>query len=245
MNEHLLVTSFQQQRLCFLDQLQPGTIAYNLPRAMRLSGSLDPAPLAKAFQFLISRHESIRSIFTFLDGEPRQVVLPDLPFELLTVDLRDLPHADREQAALSIAGEEARKPFDLNRGPLLRAKLLRLGHQDHILILVMHHIITDGWSMSVLFKEVGELYKSFAAGRKSNLSELSFQYSDFSTWQHQSFTDDFVADHLDYWKKKLQGAETVLQLPTDRARPAVHSGQGNSVRFELSSQTKKKPKGLG
>jgi amino acid adenylation domain-containing protein len=244
MNEQLLVTSFQQQRLCFLDQLEPGTIAYNLPRAMRLSGSLDPATLAKALQFVISRHESIRTIFTFLDGVPKQVVLPDLPFELPMVDLRDLPHAEREQAALRIAGEEARKPFDLSRGPLLRAKLLWLGHDDHLLILVMHHIITDGWSMSVLFKEVGELYASFAAGEKSRLPELPLQYSDFSIWQRQSVTDDFLADQLDYWKKKLQGAETVLQLPTDRPRSAVHSGRGNIVRLELSSQTKENLKAL-
>jgi amino acid adenylation domain-containing protein len=237
MTEQPLATSFQQQRLLFLDQLEPGAIAYNLPRAMRLSGSLDPATLAKAFQSVILRHESIRTIFTFLDGEPKQVVLPDLPFELPTVDLRGLPNADREQAALRIAGEEARKPFDLSRGPLLRAKLLRLGHEDHILILVMHHIITDGWSMSMLFEEVGELYASFAAGGKPKLPELSLQYSDFSIWQRQSVTGDLLADQLAYWKKQLQGAETVLQLPTDRPRPAVHSGRGNSVRFELSSHT--------
>ncbi len=244
MTEQLLATSFQQQRLWFLDQLEPGAVAYNLPRAMRLSGSLDPATLAKAFQSVISRHESIRTIFTFLDGEPKQVVLPHLPFELPAVDLRHLPNADREQAALRIAGEDACRPFDLSRGPLLRAKLLRLGHEDHILILVMHHIITDGWSMSVLFKEVGELYALFAAGRKPELPELSLQYSDFSIWQRQSVTGDFLADQLDYWKKKLQGAATVLQLPTDRPRPAVHSGRGNCVRFELSSQTNENLKAL-
>jgi len=236
MTEQPLATSFQQQRLWFLDQLEPGSIAYNLPRAMRLSGSLDTVILAKALQSVISRHESMRTIFTSLDGEPKQVVLPGIPFELPTVDFRDLPNTDREQAALRFACEEARKPFDLSRGPLLRAKLLWLGHEDHILILVMHHIVTDGWSMSVLFKEVGELYASFAAGQKPELPELPLQYSDFSIWQRQSVTGDFLADQLDYWKRKLQGAETVLQLPTDRARPAVHSGRGNSVRFELSPQ---------
>jgi amino acid adenylation domain-containing protein len=244
MTEKLLATSFQQQRLWFLDQLEPGTIAYNLPRAIRLSGSLDPATLGKALQSVISRHESLRTIFTSLDGEPEQIVLSDLPFELPTVDLRALPNADREQAALRIAAEEARKPFDLSRGPLLRAKLLRLGHEDHILILVMHHIITDGWSMSVLFKEVGELYASFAAGRKPKLPELSLQYSAFSIWQRQSVTGDFLTDQLNHWKKKLQGAETVLQLPTDRPRPAVHSGRGNNVRFELSFETNESLKAL-
>ena len=145
---------------------------------------------------------------------------------------------------LVCAGEEASKPFDLSKGPLLRAKLLRLSPGEHILVLVIHHIIVDGWSMNLLFHEMGELYAGFVAGRQPQLPKLNLQYSDYSQWQRASMTNDFLAGELDYWKNKLQGAETVLGLPTDHPRPAADSGRGKSIHFELSRETNESLKAL-
>ena len=239
MSKQAFPTSFGQQRLWFLDQIAAGTTTYNLARALRLTGSLAHTALARALQSVISRHESLRTIFISIDGEVRQVVLSALKFDLPMSDLSELPAVQREQVALRIAGEEASKPFDLSAGPLLRARLLRLGSDDHIFVFVIHHIITDGWSMNLLFHEMGELYASFVAGRLPRLPELTLQYSDYSRWQRALATDEFLAGQLDYWKTKLQGAETVLQLPTDHSRPAVHSGRGKSIHFELSHETNK------
>ena len=244
MTEQVFPTSFGQQRLWFLDQFAPRTTAYNLPRALRLTGSLDRAALAKALQSVIARHQSLRTIFISVDGEPKQVVLSALRFDLPMADLSDLPAAQRERAAVRIAGEEASEPFDLGTGPLLRAKLLRLGSEDHILVFIIHHIISDGWSMNLLFREMGELYASFVTGRQPQLPTLNLQYSDFSRRQRESVTTDFLTDELNYWKNKLQGAETVLQLPTDHPRPVVHSGRGKSFHFDLSYETNKNLKAL-
>ena len=166
MSKKVSPTSFGQQRLWFLDQVTPGTAAYNLARALRLSGSLNQAALAKALQAIVSRHESLQTVFVTEGDQVRQVVLSAPPtFDLSLSDLSELPAPQREQAALRVAGEEASKPFDLSRGPLLRAKLFRLGLEEHILLFVIHHIIADGWSMNLLFHEMGELYAGFADRR--------------------------------------------------------------------------------
>jgi len=237
MSERVFPTSFGQQRLWFLDQVTPGTSVYNLARALRLTGSLDQVALTNALQSVISRHESLRTIFISEGDQVRQVVLPALKFDLPVADLGELPAVQREQAALRIAGEEANKPFDLSTGPLLRAKLLRLGTGDHILLLLIHHIIADGWSMNLLLHEMGELYAGLVADKQSQLPNLNLQYSDYSCWQRASLTGEFLAGKLNYWKDKLQGAETVLQLPTDYPRPAGHSGRGKSFHFDLSQET--------
>jgi len=244
MTEPVFPTSFGQQRLWFLDQFAPGTIAYNLPRAFRLTGLVDREALGKAFQVVISRHDPLRTVFTSVDGEPKQVVLPAYEFDLPVVDLSGLPVAQREPAALRIATEEAHKPFDLNTGPLLRVKLLQLDSQQHILVLVMHHITTDGWSMSVLFREIAELYAMLIAGKEPDLPRLPLHYSDFCRWQRASVAGDLFADQLNYWKRKLQGAEVILQLPTDHRRPAVHSGRGRTLHFELSDELTRKLRAL-
>ncbi|HXP43502.1 MAG TPA: condensation domain-containing protein, partial [Candidatus Acidoferrales bacterium] len=193
---------------------------------------------------MISRHESLRTVFISLDDQVGQVILSTLKLDLPISDISDLPAVQREQAALRMAGEEASKPFDLSKGPLLRAKLLRLSPVEHILVLVIHHIIVDGWSMNLLFSEMGELYASFILGRQPQLPKLNLQYSDYSRWQRASVTSDYLAGELDYWKNKLQGAETVLQLPTDHRRPAADSGRGESIYFELSHETGKSLKAL-
>jgi amino acid adenylation domain-containing protein len=244
MSEQMFPASFGQQRLWFLDQVLPGTTAYNLARAFRLTGSLDPEALASALQSIISRHESLRTVFVSLDDQVSQVILSTLRFDLPISDISELPAVQREQTALRKAGEEASKPFDLSKGPLLRAKLLRLSSVEHILVLVFHHIIVDGWSMNLLFHEMGELYASSVLGRQPQLPKLNLQYSDYSQWQRASVTSDYLAGELDYWKNKLQGAETVLQLPTDHPRSAADSGRGESIHFELSDETNKRLKAL-
>lgn len=237
MSEQAFPTSFGQQRLWFLDQVAPGTTAYNLARALRLTGSLDHAALAKALQAIISRHESLRTAFVSVEDEVRQVVLPIPTVDLHVSDISDLPAEQREESALRIAGDEAGKSFDLSKGPLLRAKLIQLGSEEHILVLVIHHIIADGWSMNLLFQEMGESYTSLIEGKQPQIPKLNLQYSDYAHWQRAFVAGDFLAGEIGYWKNKLQGAETVLQLPTDHSRPATHSGRGKSIHFELNQET--------
>ena len=244
MSERSFPTSFGQQRLWFLDQVTPGTAAYNLARAFRLTGSLDHAALATAMRSLVARHESLRTIFFSEEDEIRQVVLPSPNVDLPVLDIDEPSAAQCEEAALRIAGEEACRPFDLSTGPLLRVKLLRLGSEDHMLVLVIHHMIADGWSMNLLFHEMGELYASFVAGKPPQLPKLNLQYSEYCRWQRATVSGDYLAGELHYWKNKLEGAETVLQLPTDHPRPATHSGRGKSIHFELSQETNKSLKAL-
>jgi amino acid adenylation domain-containing protein len=239
MSEQTSPVSFGQRRLWFLDQVTPGTIAYNLARMFRLSGSLDQPALTKALQTVISRHESLRTVFASVEDEVRQLVLPVQEFNLPLMDISTISAAQREQIAFHVAGEEASRSFDLSMGPLLRAKLLRLSSEEHILILVIHHIIADGWSMNLMFHEMGELYTSFVTGREPQLAKLTLQYSDFCRWQRATLTEDYLAGEVDYWKKKLAGAESILQLPTDRPRPATHTGRGKSFHFDLSQETSK------
>ena len=236
MTEGFFPTSFGQERLWFLDQLEPGTAAYNLGWAFRIIGSLDQAALLKAFQAVVARHEPLRTVFSSWEGEPKQVVLPEMELEMPTVDLVELPFGERQQAILQLAGEETRRPFDLSRGPLMRVKLVRTGARDQVLVLVMHHIVTDGWSMGLLFLEVAELYRSLTAGREPQLPELSIRYSDFSRWQREFIREESPADQLKYWKGKLQGAETVLHLPTDHPRPSRHRGHGRTLSFQLDQK---------
>ena len=236
MTEGFFPTSFGQERLWFLDQLEPGTAAYNLGWAFRIIGSLDQAALVKAFQAVVARHEPLRTVFSSWEGEPKQVVLPEMELEMPTVDLVELPFGERQQAILQLAGEETRRPFDLSRGPLMRVKLVRTGARDQVLVLVMHHIVTDGWSMGLLFLEVAELYRSLTAGREPQLPELSIRYSDFSRWQREFIREESPADQLKYWKGKLQGAETVLHLPTDHPRPSRHRGHGRTLSFQLDQK---------
>ena len=234
MIEQGISASFAQQRLWFLDQLDPGQSAYSLPRAFRLAGPLDPEAFCRAVQTMPSRHASLRTIFTSVDGEPRQVVLDDLKLEVPIVDLSLLSTAEKDAAKERIFRELSSEPFDLSTGPLLRASLLRVGPDEHIFILVMHHIITDGWSMSVLLREIGEVYERISTGREDTLPGLPIQYADFSRWQREAIAGDALADQLTYWANKLQGAHTVLSLPVDRPRNEARNGLGKAVHFHLS-----------
>jgi amino acid adenylation domain-containing protein len=231
-----LPASFAQERLWFLDQLEPGTAAYNLVRAFRITGPLDVKALTSAIRAVIRRHESLRTIFESVDGHARQVVLPDVDVQVPVIDLSAHPESERKGEALRIASEEGKKPFDLTRGPLFRAILLQLSRDQHIMVLVMHHIITDGWSISILFRELANCYEDFSSGKQPDLPELPVHYAEYAQWQREYITGDVLERQVKYWKEKLAGAPTVLDLATDFARPADHSWHGATEELVLESE---------
>jgi amino acid adenylation domain-containing protein len=214
-----LPLSFAQQRLWFLDRLEPGDTAYNIPVFLRLSGALDRTALVRSLAEVLRRHESLRTSFGVSSGEPIQVIAAPAAVSLPRIDLRLLPAACREREVLRIATEEAGRPFDLAHGPVLRARLLELGARENVALLTMHHIVADGWSTGVLVREFGALYGAFSAGRPSPLPELSLQYADFAQWQRGWLQGQALEDQLAYWRKQLAGSPRALDLPTDRERP--------------------------
>ncbi|HEV2852268.1 MAG TPA: amino acid adenylation domain-containing protein [Thermoanaerobaculia bacterium] len=229
-----LPLSFAQQRLWFLDRMAPGSPVYNLPAAFRLSGPLDPRALERGLDEVFRRHEALRTTFAEgPDGEPRQVVVPFHPTGLPRVDLTALPPAAARAEAARHAAREARCPFDLARGPVARALLLRLGEQEHHLLFLCHHAAFDGWSVGVLQRELGALYGAFAAGRPSPLSELSLQYGDFAVWQRRWLSGKALEAQLAYWRERLADAPAVLELPADRPRPPAQSFRGATVELAL------------
>ncbi|RMF32232.1 MAG: non-ribosomal peptide synthetase, partial [Chloroflexi bacterium] len=228
-----LPLSFAQQRLWFLDQLEPGSPFYNIPTAVRLTGPLDVAALEASLNEILRRHESLRTTFPTVDGRPRQQIAPELTLSLPVIDLRGLPEAEREAQALRLATEEAQRPFDLAQGPLIRALLLQLDDDDHIALLTMHHIVSDGWSMGILIQEIAVLYDAFSQGRPSPLPELPIQYADFAAWQRKWLQGEVLERQLAYWKEQLADLPPLLELPTDRPRPAVQSFRGRTHSFVL------------
>ncbi len=226
-----LPLSFAQQRLWFLDQLEPGNLFYNIPMAVRLTGTLDANALERALNEIVRRHESLRTTFAAHSGKPAQVIAPQLTIKTPIVDLRRLPASEREAEAMRLASEDARKPFDLNNGPLLRAQLLRLDEQDHIALLTLHHIVSDGWSMGVLVRELAALYDAFAANKPSPLPDLPIQYADFANWQREWLQGDALAAQMEYWKQQLRTSPPMLELPTDRPRPAMQTFNGAQYSF--------------
>jgi amino acid adenylation domain-containing protein len=233
-----LPASFAQDRLWFLAQLEPGTAAYNLVRAFRITGPLNVNALTSAIGAVIERHESLRTIFESVDGEARQVVLSDVDVQVPILNLADLPESEREREALRIASEEGKRPFDLTRGPLLRTVLLQVSRDQYILVLAMHHIITDGWSISILFRELAHCYEAYASGREPELPELPIQYVEYAQWQREYITGEVLAKQVQYWKNKLAGAQTILDLPTDRPRPTTHSWHGATEELIFESQVR-------
>ncbi len=225
-----------QESLWFLDRLIPEPAVYNLPYAMRLHGALGPAELAAleaALSEIRRRHEVLRTVFLEIDGEPRQIVLPFVPAALPVIDLTTLPEAEREAAARRWLETEAVRPFDLELGPLMRASLLRLREDEHALFLNLHHIVADGWSMDVLTDELGALYPSLLRGLPSPLPELPVQFGDYALWQREWLADGTVAREADWWREELAGAPLLLDLPSDRPRPAVQSFRGSRLRAGL------------
>ncbi|HEX2190523.1 MAG TPA: condensation domain-containing protein, partial [Longimicrobiaceae bacterium] len=229
-----LPLSFAQQRLWLVDRLEPGSAAYNMAGALRLRGVLDVAALRASLDALVERHETLRT--TFAEGEggvPVQVVHPPAAVPLPRVDLGGLPEAERERAAERLAAEEALRPFDLARGPLLRATLTRLREADHVLSITLHHVVSDGWSMDVLLREVSALYDARSRGQAPRLPELPVQYADFAVWQRAWLSGAVLEEQIGYWKARLAGAPPLLEIPTDRPRTVGRSPRAASHPFRL------------
>jgi len=235
--------SYTQQRVWFIDRLAPGRSAYNIPASVRILGPLDLKVLEQVLQEIVSRHESLRTRIEVVDGEPRQIIESTMALPLPIVDLNSQPEEEREAAARKRASEEVQKPFDLQRGPLVRACLLKLDEQDHVLVVTMHHVVSDGWSLGILVGEVSALYKAFSEGESSPLAELPIQYADYSVWQRQWISGDLLGQQLDYWKKELAEL-SVLDLPTDHPRPSLQSQRGDTIEFTVSADLTLKLKQL-
>ena len=222
--EQALPLSFAQQRLWLIDQLESNPAAYNIYAALKLRGELQLKALEMGLAEIVRRHEALRTCFPVLDGEPVQLIRPAGSLPLPLTDLSD--RADAASLVAGIAQEEAQQRFDLAAGPLFRARLLRLGAEEHVLLLNMHHIVSDGWSIGVLVKELSALYTVYAQGQPSPLMELAIQYADYAVWQRQWLQGEVLQEQLQYWREQLQGAPAVLELPTDHPRPAVQSFRG-------------------
>src|ERR1700704_553714 len=236
MSQASFPASFAQQRLWFLDQLEPGTAAYNLVRAFRITGSLNIQALTAAIRGIVDRHKALRTVFETVEGEARQVVLSNVHVQVPIIDLTHLPASQTEPEAIRIAGEEGKKPFDLTRGPLFRTLLVRLNKDQYLLVLAMHHIITDGWSISILFRELARSYEGFVDGKEPDLPELPVQYAEYAQWQREYSRSDAVVNQVEYWKNKLAGAQTILDLPVDHTRPSTHSWHGATEDLTLDSR---------
>ncbi|SEN38736.1 Phosphopantetheine attachment site, partial [Stigmatella aurantiaca] len=237
--------SFAQERLWFMDQLEPGSALFNVPIALRFKGQLDAEALEKSFQEIILRHEVLRTNFVATGDKAAQVISPDLLFQMPVVELSGLPEQEREAEVRQRASEDALKPFALDKEPLVRAQLLRLSPDEHVLLLSMHHIVNDAWSGGIFFRELASLYQGFTAGSPVSLPQLPIQYADYAVWQRNWLSGEVLEGQLVYWRKQLAGAPAVLELPTDRPRPAVRTTRGASVGgFELSAPLTRALRGL-
>ncbi|MBJ6766244.1 non-ribosomal peptide synthetase, partial [Myxococcaceae bacterium JPH2] len=225
---------FAQQRLWIIDQLEPETPAYNIPSALHLHGRVDVESLRLAFEALIERHESLRTTFAEHDGQPVQVIQPPARWALAVTDLSHLPEFEREAEVRRRATNESSQPFSLASGPLLRTALLRLSEEHHVLFVTMHHIVSDGWSMGIIVRELTALYEAIRDGRKPSLPPLPMQYADFAAWQRGWLQGDVLQRQVDFWKRHLAGAPPLLELPTDKPRPAVQGNAGTTLSFSIS-----------
>ncbi len=225
--------SFAQQRLWFLEQL--GDSNYIVPATSHLTGRLDLEALERSLNEIVRRHEALRTTFTMIDGQPMQVIAPRLPLALPLLDLYQLP-ADERAVEIRRLREEALRPFNLERGPLIRASLLRLAEEEHLLLLSMHHVVSDGWSLGVLIGELAALYDGFVKGQAPSLPELTIQYADFAVWQRRWLSGEVLERQLAYWKETLGGSPPVLELPTDKPRPAVQTFEGSFLTGEIGPE---------
>ncbi|QRK05609.1 amino acid adenylation domain-containing protein [Archangium violaceum] len=226
--------SFAQQRLWFIDQLAPGSHTYNVPFFARLKGPLDVSVLERSLAELIRRHESLRTTFTVVNGRPVQRIVSELDFRLPLERLDQATEGEREAVLRRLAEEEARRPFDLEKGPLIRARLLRVADADHALLLTLHHVISDAWSLGLLERELTVLYRAFSSAGEPLPRALPVQYADYATWQREWLKGEVLEAQLSWWKQQLAGAPPVLELPTDRPRPPVQSARGAIRRVMLS-----------
>jgi acyl carrier protein len=231
-----LPMSFAQQRLWFLNQLEPDVPIYNNPAFVRLVGNLNVTALHHTFTEIVRRHEALRTVFALKAGVPVQIIRPARPARIPLLDLSGLAPAQRETEVARLLPELGGTRFDLARGPLLQTALVRLADDDHLISVVMHHIITDGWSTGIFIRELAALYEAFAAGRPSPLTELDRQYADYAYWQRQWLQGDVLAAQLAYWERHLKGAPPLLEVPTDRPRPPLRSLAGEQQMIVIEAE---------
>jgi hypothetical protein len=237
--------SFAQQRLWFVQQLEPNNIAYNIPMSVRLSGSLNVATLERSFSEVVRRHEVLRTTFAELDGQPVQVISPPQHVNLDVIDLRGLAKVAQADEVARERRNEIETHFDLAEGPLWRAKLLRLEAEEHIALFTMHHAISDGWSMNVLMSELGKLYEAFSLDRPSPLEELPVQYADYAVWQREWLRGEVLDAQLNYWREHLANVPARLELPTDRTESRNRTTAGAVVPFTIPPEVSARLKKLG
>ncbi|PZU94482.1 MAG: non-ribosomal peptide synthetase [Pseudanabaena sp.] len=232
--EQHLPLSFAQQRLWLIDQITASNSVYNVPLAYRITGDLDIEIFSQSLQAIAQRHESIRTAFTVIDQQPVQSFVPNLEIDLPIIDLRSLIGNEQKQELSRLAEIETKTPFNLSQSPLLRTKLVRLAPDEHVFFLTMHHIICDGWSLDILFRELGIIYEALVQGRPSPLAPLLIQYADFAVWQREWLQGEVLDTQLSYWQQQLRDINPLLQLTTDRPRPTVQSNTGDRQIFYLS-----------
>ncbi|MEE3956199.1 condensation domain-containing protein [Peribacillus frigoritolerans] len=236
--------SYSQEGMWYLDHLEPGSSFYNIPFGIRLNGILDEKSLERSISEILARHESLRTNFPIQDGKPIASIQKQYDFSLSTVDLQDIDESFQEDELNRIHMDESLRPFDLATGPLFRAKLLKLNSEYHVLIITMHHIISDNWSFQILLNELVTLYQAFSKNLPSPLKKLDYQYSDFATWQRNKLKDEELKRKLLYWTDKLSGAPELLQFPTKKNRPEIQSYNGATCSFEIPLETISKLNGL-
>ncbi len=232
-NLNSAVLSFAQQRMWFLEQLEPGRIDYHISSSYRFSGSLNIPALQQALDTIVARHEVLRTNFINQNGNPVLVVAAARPVELRLVDLQNQPSSTKEAEIQRILAEETQRSFNLSQDLMLRSRLVQISTTEFILLVVMHHIAADGWSMGILYQELSSLYTTFSQGLPSSLPKLTIQYADFAEWKRQYLQGDMIESSLNYWQKHLTGAPQLLSLPTDKPRPAVQTFRGKTVDFIL------------
>ncbi|NIR48174.1 amino acid adenylation domain-containing protein [candidate division KSB1 bacterium] len=225
--------SFAQQRLWFLHQMEPDSFTWNICLSYKVTGQISEKALRYAFDEIVKRHEVLRSTFAIVNGQPEQVIAKEGFLPLSVVDLSNLPASEREAESQRLIVEETERPFDLAKGPLVRGSLLRLDEMESVLILTMHHIVSDAWAIGIFFKELREFYEAFRNGRSHSLPELPIQYADFAVWQREWLKGEVLETQLSYWKQHLGGSLPILQLPTDRPRPSVQTFPGAVESLEL------------
>ena len=225
-NPDELPLSFAQKRLWFLEQLEPGNPFYNIPATVHLSGLLNVVALEQSLNAIVERHDVLRTNFPLVNGSPVQSIASTLSVNLPVIDLQALPDVEQSLEVQRLASKEAQAPFDLSRDALLRGTLLQLGKAEYVLLLTVHHIVSDGWSMGVLIREMTVFYEAFSTGNPTPLTqlpELSIQYADFAHWQQQWLQGDVLDAQLNYWKQQLAGVPPLLELPTDSPRSATQT----------------------
>src|SRR6185369_15687659 len=225
--------SYAQQRLWFNEQMGAWSTSYTVPVAVKLRGELDVEALARTLQEVVRRHEVLRTRIELMGTQPYQVIDEEVELSLPVIDLSEMAEQSQAAASERVKREEASAGFNLSTGPVIRAKLIRQGAEEHLLLVTMHHIVSDGWSMGVLVKEVSALYEAYRRGAESPLGELPVQYADYAVWQREWLQGEVLEEQLQYWKEKLAGAPALIELPTDRARGAMRAGGGRAGQLRV------------